>query len=115
MELKKSIVAYQETTFILPKELLEQIAEFKKQQDAKHLARQVKAAEEYLAANPTENHLDINWMWANSVMRSAKYGTPYRGCSGGGYSYTFNPITVGMSIKVTCNSTKESLDYFQEY
>jgi hypothetical protein len=108
-------VAYQETTFNLPKELLEQLAEFKKKQDANILAKQVKAAEGYLTNNPTENYLDINWMWANGIMRSAKLGIPYRGCSGGGYSYTFSPTTVGMSIKVTCNSTKESLDYFQEY
>ena len=108
-------MVYQETTFNLPKELLERIAEFKKEQDANILAKQVKAAEEYLTVNPDKNYLDNNYRWAKGVMESAKLGIPHRGCSGGGYSYTFTPTTVGIAIKVTCNSTKESLNYFQEY
>lgn len=108
-------MAYQETTFNLPKKLLEQIAEFKKEQDAKTLTNQVKFALDYLNRNPTNNPLDTKWRWAKSILESASYNQPYKGSSGGGYSYEFTPTTIGMAIKITCNSTKESLNYFQEY
>ena len=108
-------MAYQQTTFELPEKLLNQLDKFKKEQDANVLTKQVEFALDYLNRNPKENPLDSKWKWAKNILESASFNQPYAGCSGGGYSYTFTPTTVGVSIKVTCNSTKESLDYFQEY
>lgn len=35
---------------------------------------------------------------------------PYYGCSGGGYTYSFTPTTLGMVEVVTNNITKESIN-----
>ena len=107
-------MVYQQRIFNLPEVMLEQLAEFKKQQDAKVLTRQVEAALAYLNANPKENHLDSNWRWAKGVLESASLNEPYLGCSGGGYSYEFTPTTVGTLIKITNYVNKESMQYFWE-
>jgi hypothetical protein len=35
---------------------------------------------------------------------------PYYGCSGGAYTYSFTPTTLGMVVKVKNNLTKDEID-----
>lgn len=39
-----------------------------------------------------------------------KFGVPYYGATGGGYTYCFTPTSLGLVVKIRNNITKEELD-----
>lgn len=48
--------------------------------------------------------------WQEEQDAEARASEHHYGASGGAYSYTFTPTTLGVAVVVTNNLTKESID-----
>ena len=80
-------------SFKIPEECLPKLIKWISQQDQKVIKEQKSSA-------------------VPETIRNSGYA--YYGCTGGGYTYSFTPTTIGMCISVKNNITKEEIDLTED-